>query len=296
MADHANVKAIRVVVAANVALMLSKLAVVLLSGSIGVLAVLVDSAFDLVGSLIAYFGVKKGNEPADATHLYGHKKYESVSSLAQLALITITALYIINESVMRLVFPKRLDITNLDLALMFFTVLVDIGIVLYLRRNADRRSTAVQASIGNYTSDIMQNSMVFIGLFAVGAGYYAADPIAALVVAMLMLRVVYGVGKNTFRELTDASPDEKELHGYGRAILSVKGVKSFHKLRARVATGHVFVDFHLQLSPKITLEESHAIGHAVKRALMEKYPDIAEILIHVEPHESWDGKSPKYGN
>jgi len=296
MEDHANVKATRVVVAANIALILTKLSVVLLTGSIGVLAVLVDSGFDLVGSLIAYFGVKKGSEPADTDHLYGHKKYESMSSLAQLSLIAITAALIIGESVRRLVSPVELEITSLDLVLMFFTVIVDIGIVFYLRKNADSKSSAIQASVGNYTSDIFQNSMVFIGLAGVGLGFHMADPIAALVVAGLMLRVVHRIGTGAFGELTDASPPKSQLQKYADCVMGVKGVKSFHRLRARQAAGHTHLDLHIQLDPKMTLEKSHAHGHEVKRRLMEKFPEISDVLIHVEPLEKHDAAAPKFGS
>ena len=296
MEDRANEKATKVVVAANVLLISSKLAVALLTGSIGVIAVLVDSCFDLVGSLIAYFGVKKGSEPADSNHLYGHKKYEPLSSLAQLSLITITAALIIGESARRLIFPARLDITDIDLALMFFTVLLDIGIVLYLRGKADTASTAIQATIGNYTSDIFQNSMVFVGLAAVGIGFPIADPIAALVVAGLMLRVVYGIGAGTFGELTDAFPQHGKLGRYGHAVLSVKGVHSFHKLRARMVSGSTYVDLHVQLDPKMPLAKAHETCAAVKYMLMERFPEIKEVLVHPEPYSKKSVAAPKFGS
>lgn len=294
--ENANVKATKVVVAANLALIATKLAVVLLTGSLGVLAVLIDSFFDMAGSIIAYFGVKKGSEPADFDHLYGHRKFESLSSLAQLSLIAITAALIINEAAQRLIRPKPLDITTLDLGLMFFTVVVDVALVLYLRKIADQRSPAIQATIGNYTSDIMQNSMVFVGLAAVSMGVYVADPIAALVVAVLMLRVVKKVGTDAFSELTDASPPKEKLEEYGGAILSIDGVKSFHRFRARSVAGRVSVDMHLQLDPKMTLEKSHALGHKVKGELMELFPEIVEVLVHVEPYDRKDGARPKFGS
>ena len=295
MEEHANVKATKVVVAANLTLIATKLAVALLTGSLGVIAVLVDSLFDLAGSAIAYLGVKKGSEPADLDHHFGYRKYESLSSLAQLFLIGITAVLIINEGTGRLMSPKPLQITQVDLTLMLFTVAVDIALVIYLRRNADHRSHAIQATIGNYSSDIMQNSLVFLGLAAVGAGFYIADPIAALIVAVLMLRVVWKVGAGVFHELTDASPPKGKLEDYERAVLSVAGVKSFHRFRARSVSGHVLVDMHLQLDPKMTLEKSHALGHKVKERLMGRFPEISDALIHIEPYHGQEKRHPKFG-
>ncbi|MFA6490050.1 MAG: cation diffusion facilitator family transporter [Candidatus Micrarchaeia archaeon] len=296
MEEHVNVKATRIVVAANLTLIAVKLAVVLLTGSLGVFAVLVDSCFDLAGSIIAYLGVKKGGEPADLNYHFGYKKYETLSSLAQLALIGMTAVLIINEGAHRLVFPKALQIGTADLALMLFTVVVDVALVFYLRRRADGRSPAIQASMGNYASDIMQNSMVFVGLAAAGMGIYIADPIAALLVAMLMLRVVWSVGSSVFHELTDASPPKEKLEAYGKVIMSVKGVKTFHRFRARSVSGYVMVDMHLQLDPKMTLEKSHALGHEVKGRLMEKFPEITDVLTHIEPYYARVKRHPKFGN
>lgn len=296
MEEHTNLKATKVVMAANALLISSKLSVALLTGSIGVIAVLVDSCFDLVGSLLAYFGVKKASEPADFDHLYGHKKYEPLASLAQLLLIAITAGLIILESVRRLASPRPLEITAIDLAVMLFTVAVDVAIVLYLRKNADHSSTAMQASVGNYTSDILQNSLVFVALAAAGSGFPIADPIAALIVAGLMLRVVYKVGARAFEELTDASPPKGALEGYGKIVLSVKGVKSFHRLRARMVAGSAYVDLHVQLDPKMPLDKAHGICTAVRARLAAEFPEINEVLVHAEPYSKKLETVPKFGS
>lgn len=295
MEQKSNLKSTKLVVTANLLLIAAKLIVVMLTGSIAVLAVLVDSLFDLLGSLIAYAGVKKGSEPPDADHLYGHKKYETVSSIVQLSFIAITAILIIGEALRRLALGIALDITPADLAIMFFTVLVDIGIVAYLKKNADQKSPAIQASIGNYTSDIMQNSLVVAGLIATSFGIYAADPIAALIVAVLMMRVVYGVGRGAFGELTDESPPIKQLERYARTIMAVKGVKSFHKMRARTMAGEVRLDFHVHLAPKMPLYRSHAITEKVKQALLGKYPEVKEVLVHAEPATPRFMAGPKFG-
>ncbi len=295
MEGKSNLKSTKLVVTANLLLIAAKLIVVLLTGSIAVLAVLVDSLFDLLGSLIAYFGMKKGAEPPDSNHLYGHRKYETISSIVQLSLIAITAILIIGEALRRLSWQVFLDITPADLAIMSFTVLVDIGIVAYLKKNADQKSPAIQASIGNYTSDIMQNSLVVVGLIATGFGYYVADPIAALIVAVLMMRVVYGVGRGAFGELTDASPSQEKLGEYASVVLSIKGVKSFHKMRARVVAGEVRIDVHIHLDPAMPLYRSHAISEMTKQALFRKFPEVKEVLVHAEPATERFMAGPKFG-
>ena len=295
MEQGGSIRATKLVVTANLLLIAAKLIVVVLTGSIAVLAVLVDSLFDLVGSLIAYAGVKKGSEPPDSNHLYGHRKYESVSSIAQVALIAAAAILIIGEALRRLASPIALNITLADLAIMSFTVLVDVGIVTYLKKNADQDSLAIKASIGNYTSDIMQNSLVLVGLFSAMVGFAAADPIAALVVSVLMMRVVFGVGRGAFGELTDESPSQEKLEEYGAEILSVKGVKSFHKMRARMASGEVRLDVHIHLDPQMPLFRSHAITEMVKQAIFKQFPEVKEVLVHAEPATARFMAGPRFG-
>ncbi len=291
-----NLHATKVMVAANVFLIGSKLAVALLTGSIGVIAVLVDSCFDMLGAALAYFGIKKGRQPADCDHHFGHRKYEALSSVGQLALIAITALVIVSEAGRRLLNGAQLEVNALDLALMLITVVVDIAIVAYLKKYADDSSPAIAAAIGNYTSDIMQNSLVFIGLFAAMTGIYAADPIAALIVSALMMRVVVRVGKETLADLTDASPPKEELEAYGKEILKVKGVKSFHRLRARKTAGAIHLDVHIQLPPRISLTSAHKSCRKVKQRLLDKFPHISEVLVHAEPDDRWQKGAPRFGS
>jgi cation diffusion facilitator family transporter len=291
-----NLGATKVILGANVFLIGSKLLVALLTGSIGVVAVLVDSCFDLLGGLLAYAGIKKGSEPADSDHHFGHRKYEAIASIAQLALIAITALFILYEAAKRLAGGTVLEVTGIDLAMMLVTVLVDIALVSYLKKYADSASPAISAAIGNYTSDVMQNSLVFVGLFAAMSGFYAADPIAAAIVAALMMRVVLRVGKETLGDLTDESPPETELEAYGREILRVRGVRSFHRLRARKASGTIHLDLHVQLAPRMSLSNAHEVCRKVKERLLEKFLAVSEVLVHAEPDDKWQKGAPRFGS
>ena len=291
-----NLQATKVIAGANVFLIVSKVAVVLLTGSIGVIAVLVDSCFDMLGAALAYAGIKKGSEPADSDHHFGHSKYEALSSVGQLALIAMTALLIVAEAGRRLFFGVRLEVTPLDLALMLLTVAVDIALVAYLKKYADSKSPAISAATGNYTSDVMQNSLVFIGLLAAAQGFPAADPLAALVVAALMMRIVARVGKEALSDLTDASPPREELEAYAAEIIRVKGVNSFHRLRARKIAGRVDINVHVQFPPKMSISSAHRACRQVKKRLVSEFPEVREVLVHAEPDDRWQKGAPKFGS
>lgn len=289
-------RSVRFIMGANVFMIACKLAVVLLTGSVAVLAVLVDSLFDFLGSIFAYVGVKKAEEPPDLDHLYGHKKYGALASIMQLALIATTAALLIMEAAKKLQAPEPLSLTIWDFVLMAIVISVDIAIVYYIRKNANAQNIAIAAALGNYTSDILQNSLVLISLFATWGGFYAADPLAGIFVALFMLRVVKEVGGGALSELTDASPPRKKLEEYGKAVLRIKGVKHFHRMRARSSGGEVNIDLHLQLDPKTSLKRAHAVCGLVKFNLKKKFPEITEVLVHAEPYDKSSARAPKFGS
>jgi len=294
--ESGSIRTTKVIIGANVFLIAAKLSVALLTGSIAVIAVLVDSCFDFIGSLFAYYGVKKSEEPPDLDHPYGHGKFGSLSSLAQLVFILITAFVIMWESARRFFSPEPLPITSLDLGVMALTIAIDIGLIWYLKKNADRKSPAIAAAEGNYTSDIAQNSLVLVSLLATGSGWLLADPVAGFLVALFMLRVVKEVGKGALSELVDEGLPKEQLEAYGNVIMAVKRVKSFHKLRARKVAGGVHIDVHVQLPPKISLTNAHEACRLVKKNLLEKFPDVKEVLVHAEPDDKWQKGAPKFGS
>ena len=151
----------------NLGLIALKGFVVLMTGSLAVAASLFDTCFDLLGAGFAYLGMKDAAKPADPEHPYGHGKIEHFASLAQIALITFTAFVIIFEAVKRLVSPVMLSIGLFDIAIMFFTIGVDVLLARYLQKQSHNLgSTALAAAAANYKSDILQNSSALLGLVA----------------------------------------------------------------------------------------------------------------------------------
>ncbi|MEM0475227.1 MAG: cation diffusion facilitator family transporter [Candidatus Norongarragalinales archaeon] len=273
------------VIGANVLLIAVKVAVAILTGSVAVLATLIDSIFDLLGASFAWLGVREAAKPADAKHLYGHEKIENLSSLAQSTLIAIAAFGVTAEAIRRLFAGVKIDVSTLDLALMFFTVVVDIALAVYLRRKSrELHSAAIEASAGNYYSDILQNTAALLGLTLAGLGFAWADPIAAIVLSLLMLRVAYRIGKKSANELIDASPSRAKLAAIQEAILRSPNVRGFHKLRARQLEGKIFLDVDVQLDDEISLREAHALTHEIKKRLRKL--GVAEAVIHIEPLEA----------
>lgn len=268
----------------NAFLIALKSSVAFTTGSIAILAELAHSLFDMLASIFAYLGIRKAGEPADRTHLYGHEKFENLSSLAQTLLIVFTSVLIIFESVNRIFSPAKIEATELGLVVMVVTIAVDYFVSKYLHKaSRDFGSSALEADAYHFTTDLWGAVTVIIGLGFVIAGFPVFDSIAAIIVAMLMLCISYRLGKKSLNALMDISPSQETMERIGSIIGSTKDVRHFHKLKARQSGSKLFIDVHVQLLPHITLRKGHYIAHRVKRRLVKEFPEIKEVTVHIEP-------------
>ena len=271
----------------NVLLILLKLSVVLVTGSLAILAELLHSFFDMLASLLAYIGIRKAQEPADESHLYGHDKFENLSSLAQTILIVVTSFLVIYEAVNRITSPTKIESTELGLGVMVLTIVIDYFLAKYLHKTSrDYGSAALEADAYHFSTDLWGAISVIVGLVFVMLGFPVFDSLAAIVVALLMLWISYKLGTKALHVLMDRSPPQEYIDKIRNAISSTTGVESFHKLRVRQAGSRYLVELHIQVSPKKSVEEGHYIGHDVKARVMKDVPNIKEVTVHVEPKTS----------
>jgi len=270
----------------NVFLIMLKVSVVYVTGSLAILAELLHSGFDLLASIFAYIGIKKAAEPADHSHPYGHEKFENLSSLAQTILIVLTSIFVIYEAVSR-IFSKEhavIGSTELGIGVMVLTIVIDYYLSRYLlSASSEYGSAALEADAYHFTTDLWGALAVIVGLIFVMLGYPVFDSIAALFVAVLMLWVSYHLGLKSFNVFMDTSPSAEVIKAIEEILLSIPGVESYHKLRVRQAGSKLLVDVHIQVSPKMSVEEGHYIAHEVKAGLLKKKADVKEVTVHVEP-------------
>lgn len=269
----------------NVFFILLKLIVAIITGSLAIFAELAHSSFDLIASVFAYVGIKKAEEPVDSTHHYGHEKFENISSLAQTVLIVITSLVIIYEAVGRLISPTDIKATEIGLIVMIVTIGVDYRVSKYLHKAGhEHGSAALEADAYHFTTDLWGAIAVIVGLGFVLAGFPMFDSIAAIAVSIMMLSIAYMLGKKAINALTDVGPSDDVMERVCSIITSTPGVEHFHNLKARHTGRKMLLEMHLQVSSTITVQEGHDISHEVQKKLMQEFPDIKEITIHIEPN------------
>lgn len=254
------------------------------SHSVAMLASLADSALDLFASALNMFAIHQALVPADAEHRFGHGKAEPLAGLAQGAFIIASGLFLVIQSVQRIVTPEPIDNSIAALVVMCVSIFTTILLVIYQRRVvAQTGSVAVDADRTHYASDLATNLGVILALVLTAwLGWTLADPIIALLVAGVMVWTAWGVARTSLDQLMDRELPEEDRARIIRIAEAHERVRNVHDLKTRQAGLSTFMQLHLALDPGMTLAEAHTVSDAVESALRHAYPG-AEIIIHQDP-------------
>jgi cation diffusion facilitator family transporter len=279
-------------VASNSTLIVLKLLVGAAIGSVSVISEAIHSGVDLLAAIIALVAVKTAGRPADREHPFGHGKAENLSGTIEAVLIFLAAGWIIYAAVMKLLHPSRLEALDWGVAVMAFSAAANWG-VSRLLFDVGRRteSVALEADAWHLRTDVYTSLGVMAGLGAIrlselvwsGQHFHWLDPLAAMVVAALIIRAAYHLTVKSALDLMDMKlPAEEEawicnlLRGY---LPTVRGV---HRLRTRKAGSYRFIEFHIFVDSSMSVAKSHGLVHQISARIREHFPD-ASVTIHVEP-------------
>lgn len=262
-----------------------KLVIGLLTGSLGLLSEALHSALDLVAAIITYFAVRISDKPADSQHQYGHGKVENLSAFIETLLLLLTCVWIVYEATHRLLTGNmEIEVNYWSYIVVVSSILIDISRSRALMRVAKKyNSQAIEADALHFSTDIWSSVVVLIGLICAQFGFYLADPIAALVVAGIVIFISIKLGKRAVNALLDAtSPEHFKL--VEKILSAEKEVLSFHDLKVRTSGAEVFVDVTIHVNPKSDLNVAHQISIDIENKILEVIQR-AQIHIHYEPHE-----------
>jgi cation diffusion facilitator family transporter len=271
-------------IAASAGLTVAKAIVGLLTGSLAILSEAGHSLIDLSATVLTYFAVRVSGKPADAEHQYGHGKVESVSALAETALLFVLSAVVIFEAVQRLISARAhvVDATIAAFAVIACSILVDFFRARTLNRVAKATlSEALEADALHFGSDMWSSIAVLVGLCGVALGLPWADSAAALIVAVFICIAGYRLGRRTIDTLTDTAPA-----GVSDRVASiarqVPGVVAIERVRARPAGAVVFVELGVAVSRTLPLDRVALIKERLTRAIRADIP-AAEVTITTEP-------------
>jgi cation diffusion facilitator family transporter len=276
-------------VGSAVLLILLKVFLAILTGSLGVLSEALHSILDLVAAVITYLSVRVADKPADAEHLYGHGKIESFSAFVETGLLLLTAIYIIWEAFQRLLFNAvHINPSIEAIAILALAMGIDVLRSRSLRRIAKKYpSEALEADALHFSTDVWSTFVVILGISAAwigmrfGIGWLnRLDAVAALGVAGVIIWIASQLGKRTMDALLDVAP-----MGLREQITDVvddtEGVLQAERVRVRRSGQRYFVDVTISVPRTATLEQAHSATEAVEKRIGKILP--ADVVVHVEP-------------
>jgi cation diffusion facilitator family transporter len=278
--------AARISIISNSALIVLKLVAGAITGSIAIITEAVHSSIDLMASIVAYFSIRKAEEPADESHPYGHEKVENLAAALEGVLILVGAGIIVFESSRRLVDPPEVESLGFGIAAIGVSVVVNAAVSTYLYRRAKQtHSPALEGDAAHLRTDAATSVAVLVGLTLVAiTDVKALDPIVALAVAAAIVWAGIRLISRSSRVLVDEALPDDELAAIADAVESsgFPEVAGFHKLRARRAGSRRYIDLHVQFNPGTTLERAHSVSHELQAEIRRRVHR-ADVLIHIEP-------------
>jgi ferrous-iron efflux pump FieF len=254
------------------------------TGSIAMLASLVDSTLDLVASGLNLFAVRHALTPADEEHRFGHGKAEALAGLGQAAFIGGSAVFLLFQSLERLIDPTPVAETAVGLTVIGISIVLTLALVLFQRYVIRRtRSLAIGADYLHYTTDIATNVGVVVALVLAGLwGWTIADPLIGLAIGGVIAWGAFNILRGSYDELMDREFDDADRLRIKEIVNKHSAVVSLHDLRTRRAGHRSFIQLHLELPAQMTLTEAHRVSDEVEDAIKAAFPD-AEVLTHQDP-------------
>ena len=260
-----------------------KFAAWLLTGSVSILASLIDSLMDSLASIVNMFAVRYSLTPADVDHRFGHGKAEPLAGLAQAGFICGSAVFLIIHAIDRLRYPTPLRDIDIGIAVMVFATLATSALLAFqyhvIRRT---QSTAIRADALHYASDMLTNISIIIALVLSLIGWGWADTVFAIFIAIYIFSSAVHIGHDAFQQLMDRELDDEIKQQILQLALSNPDVYGVHDLRTRQSGQMKFIQLHLELDDDLRLSESHDIADSVEKAICDLIPG-SEVIVHQDP-------------
>jgi ferrous-iron efflux pump FieF len=269
-----------------------KFAAWLETGSVALLSSLVDSMLDIAASAVNLVAVRHAMSPADREHRFGHGKAEPLAVLGQSAFITGSAMLLLAEAVRRLISPARIENPPAGIAVMIFSIVVTIGLVLYQRHVVRRTgSIAISADELHYRSDLVLNLSVIAALVLGSAlDIPILDPLFGAAIGIWIVYSAVRLARLSLIQLMDHELPDDEREKIRAIAQSHPDVVAAHDLRTRVAGPTAFIQIHIEMNGTLSLIRAHEISDEVEAELRAAYPN-AQVIIHQDPEGVEEARS-----
>jgi cation diffusion facilitator family transporter len=279
-------------VGSNTVLVILKLAVGISTGAVSIVSEALHSAVDLLAAIIALLAVRISGRQADEDHPYGHGKYESISGAIEALLIFVAAAWIIYEAIHKLMKPTPLEAVGWGVLVMLISAVANTIVSARLFKvGRETDSLALQADAWHLRTDVYTSAGVMAGLTLIWGGKLLLpntdlewlDPVAAIAVAMLIIKAAWDLTAEAVRGLLDTGLDAEEREWIPQYLRGLQPrVCGYHHLHTRKGGATRYIEMHLIVDPSLSLSEGHHVTDEVMAALRERFPNV-RVTIHTEP-------------
>jgi cation diffusion facilitator family transporter len=266
----------------NLAVAVAKISLGYVTGAVSILTDGFHSLTDSASNVVALVGVSVARRPPDANHPYGHRKYETMASVGIVVFLVVVLVQVVASAVDRLLHGGTPRVFPEGIAVMVVTLATNVFVVYYEMREGRRLNSEVLRADARHTrSDVLTSIAVLGALMGVWFGYPLLDPLAAILVAGFIGQACWAIAKDASRILSDeiviAEDDVRAV------VNTVPGVLGCEKIRTRGSSDYAFMDLHVWLDRQTPLQDAHATSHVVKDKLIARFPQLEDVVIHIEP-------------
>jgi cation diffusion facilitator family transporter len=280
---NAKVSVARLSIISNSCLIIMKLVVGIISGSVSIISEAIHSSMDLIAAIIAFFSVKVSDNPPDTRHPYGHGKVENISGVIEALLIFVAAIWIIVEAIKKLSGEDIvLESIWIGSGVMIISAVVNTIVSKKLYKVArETHSVALEADALHLKTDVYTSLGVAVGLvLIIITGITWLDPVVAILVALFIIRESYLLLKKAFTPLLDEAWETGDIDDLEKTLDELK--VNYHELRTRVAGNYRFIDLHIDMPKDLSVENAHKYCDEIEKNLTSKFENL-NVTIHVEP-------------
>jgi len=269
-------------------LIIIKLTIGILSGSVAVLASAIDSVLDLIISAFNYFAINKSEQPADETFNYGKGKIEALAAVIEGTVITMSGLFILYHAIKKAYVGEETLLLGSSILVMAISLVITIALVMFLNYVAKKtNSMVIRSDALHYKTDVLSNAAILISLVLIYAtGLHLIDAIMGVIISIYIIYSAYEIIKEGVYVLLDAALDEEIVSKIKEIIETEEQISDYHYLKTRKSANTNFVDVHLVFNDGISLLKAHTIGDKIedKIALLNEDEEWV-INVHLDPYD-----------
>lgn len=278
-------KAVTVAISGNILLTIFNFVVGILSGSTALVAEAAHTLSDVITSIITAIGFRIGLKPPDSEHPYGHGRAEPLVGLVIVVFLVFIAYEIISEAYSKLLLMGSLAPPDWTAALMaIIGIAVNIIMTRYMMNVGKKiNSPAIIADAQHQKVDVFSCAAIVVGVVGSNMGLLILDPLVAVLIAVLVLKIAFDVGKENINNLMGKVPSTDLIVEITKAGTSVKGVKGMHDIKVNYMGPNASVDLHITVDPELSLRNAHKIAHQVEKSVIDRVDIVSIVYVHVCP-------------